>query len=378
MPAGRVDLVVVGLGAMGAAVAWRAARRGLRVAGFDARHPPHTEGSTHGHSRIIREAYFEHPQYVPLVQQAYTLWAELEAAARVRLFHATGGLMVGAPDGVVVSGTLRAASTHGLTVQTWTSDEIRQRVPALRPDAGMVGVFEPRAGVLAPEKAVSAMLALATSLGARVSMNEPVLEWEAAAETVTVRTARTELRSTAVVLAAGPWMPLVARAVAPPLAIERQVQYWYPTAGDSRFAPGTLPVFLVEGSDGQTLYGLPDQGRGVKLAQHHGGRLVSVETVDRRVGDDERSRFHALASRWIGGLPPAPAEATVCLYSNTPDGDFVLGAHTGTPNVYVCSACSGHGFKFAPAIGEAMVTELVDGAADDRLAPFRPSRFEGR
>ena len=363
---------------MGAAVAWRAARRGLRVAGFDARRPPHTEGSTHGHSRIIREAYFEHPQYVPLVQQAYTLWAELEGAAQVRLFHATGGLMIGTPHGAVVSGTLRAARTHGLAVQTWTAAEIRQRVPALRPGPGMVGVFEPRAGVLTPEQAVSAMLTLATRLGATLSFDDPVLEWQTTGDEVTVRSAGTELRAAAVVLAAGAWMPQVAREAAPPLTIERQVQYWYPTAGDPRFTPGALPVFLVEAPDGQTLYGLPDQGRGVKLAQHHGGQFVSVDAVSRDVGDDERLRFHALASRWIGDLPPTPAETSVCLYSNTPDGDFVLGRHPGMSCVYVCSACSGHGFKFAPAIGEAVVTELVDGVVVEGLAPFRPSRFERR
>ena len=374
----RVDLVVVGLGAMGAAVAWRAALRGLRVAGFDARHPPHLEGSTHGHSRIIREAYFEHPQYVPLVRRAYALWAELEAASRVRLFQATGGLMIGAPDGVVVSGTLRAARAHDLAVQTWTSAEIRQRVPVLRPEPDMIGVFEPRAGILAPEKAVSAMLGLAATLGARFAMDEPVLEWAAGDAGVVVRTPRQEVRSTAVVLAAGPWTAPLVRGLPLPLAVERQVQYWYPTAGDARFSPGALPVFLVDAPDGATLYGLPDQGRGLKLARHHGGAIVSADAVDRAVGTEEQARFHALASRWVGGLPPAAASATVCLYTNTPDGDFVLGRHPESPAVYVCSACSGHGFKFAPAVGEVVVSEVADGVTVEALAPFRPSRFAPR
>ena len=369
---------MVGLGAMGAAVAWRAALRGLRVAGFDARRPPHAEGSTHGHSRIIREAYFEHPQYVPLVQRAYTLWAELEAASRVRLFQATGGLMIGAPDGLVVSGTLRAARAHDLAVQTWTSAEIRQRVPALRPEPGMVGVFEPRAGILAPEKAVSAMLGQAATLGARFAMDEPVLEWAAGDTGVVVRTSTQEVRSAAVVLAAGAWTTALARGLQLPLAVERQVQYWYPTAGDARFAPGALPVFLVDAPDGETLYGLPDQGRGVKLARHHGGAIVSADAVDREVGAGERSRFHALASRWVGDLPPAATEVAVCLYTNTPDGDFVLGRHPASPAVYVCSACSGHGFKFAPAVGDVVVSELVDGVTLEALAPFRPSRFAPR
>lgn len=370
--------MVVGLGAMGAAVAWRAALRGLRVAGFDARRPPHAEGSTHGHSRIIREAYFEHPQYVPLVQRAYALWAELEAASRVRLFQATGGLMIGVPDGIVVSGTLRAARAHDLAVQTWTSAEIRQRVPALRPAPDMIGVFEPRAGILAPEKAVSAMLELAATLGARLAMDEPVLEWAALDAGVVVRTSTREIRTAAVVLAAGPWTAPLAAGMHLPLEVERQVQYWYPTAGDARFAPGALPVFLVDAPDGQTLYGVPDQGRGLKLARHHGGAIVSADAVDRVVGAEEQARFHALASRWVGDLPPAATEATVCLYTNAPDGDFVLGRHPESPAVYVCSACSGHGFKFAPAIGEAVVAEVADGRAGEALAPFRPARFERR
>ena len=134
MPDQQVDLAIVGLGAMGAAIAWQAAVRGLSVAGFDALAPPHTSGSTHGHSRIIREAYFEHPQYVPLVQRAYALWAELEKSAGTRLFQASGGLMIGRPGQPVVEGTLRAASEHRLPVQTWTADDIRTRVPALAPD----------------------------------------------------------------------------------------------------------------------------------------------------------------------------------------------------------------------------------------------------
>jgi sarcosine oxidase len=263
-------------------------------------------------------------------------------------------------------------------VQTWTSAEIRQRVPALRPEPDMIGVFEPRAGVLAPEKAVSAMLGLAATLGARVVMDEPVLEWAALDTGVVVRTSTREVRSTAVVLTAGPWTARLARGMQLPLTVERQVQYWYPTAGDPRFAPGALPVFLIDAPDGETLYGLPDQGRGVKLARHHGGAIVSADAVDRVVGAEEQSRFHSLASRWVGDLPPAATDAVVCLYTNTPDGDFVLGPHPGSPAVYVCSACSGHGFKFAPAIGEVVVSELVDGATVEALAPFRPSRFAPR
>lgn len=375
MPARDADLVVVGLGAMGAAVAWQAAARGLDVIGIDARTPPHSEGSTHGRSRIIREAYFEHPQYVPLVRRAYQLWAGLEHAARARLFQACGGLMIGAADGPVVAGTLRAASEHGLTVQTWTAADLRARVPPLQPLDGMLGVFEPRAGVLSPEAGVRAMLAAARMAGARLHTDEPVRRWAALGHGIEVETDSRTVRASTLALAAGPWLPALLGAPALPLQVERVVQYWYTGADPRTFAPAAFPVFLIEAPDGRMLYGLPDQGEGLKLAEHHGGEATTPESVRREVADDEQTAFHAFASRWVSGLPGEPAEASVCLYTNTPDRHFVLDWHPAAAGVYVCSPCSGHGFKFAPAVGEAVAAELAGARAGVDLSPFRLTRF---
>jgi sarcosine oxidase len=369
-----VDVAIVGLGAIGAAVAWQAAAQGLSVAGFDALAPPHQSGSTHGRSRIIREAYFEHPQYVPLVQRAYRLWADLETRARTRLFQATGGLMIGREDSVVIEGTRRAAREHGLAVQTWTLAEMASRVPPLRPSAGMIGVFEPRAGILAPERAVAAMLGAAQAEGAALHVNEPVAAWEPRGAAVEVRTATRRLTAGHLVLAAGPWLPGLLDGLPLPLTVERMVQHWYPS-GDARFAPSAFPVFLLEAPDGRMLYGLPDQGHGVKLAEHHGGAATTAATVHRVVTDAERAAFHSWARAWVHGLPAAPAESRVCLYTNTPDGDFVLDWHPAAPGVFVCSACSGHGFKFAPAIGEAVATQLRGGESRLDLTPFRVARL---
>ena len=225
MPDQQVDLAVVGLGAMGAAVAWQAARRGLTVTAFDALEPPHALGSTHGHSRIIREAYFEHPQYVPLVQRAYALWARLETDAQTRLFQACGGLMVGHPGRVLVDGTLLAAAEHALPVQTWRAEEIRHRVAALAPDDDMVGVFEPRAGVLAPERAVGAMLDQARRAGARLLLSEPVKRWSVEAGGIDVHSERRQIRARHLVLAAGPWLSSMLGGLRLPLTVERVVQY---------------------------------------------------------------------------------------------------------------------------------------------------------
>lgn len=375
MPDQQVDLAVVGLGAMGVAIAWQAALRGLSVAGFDAFEPPHTRGSTHGHSRIIREAYFEHPQYVPLVQRAYALWGELEASARTRLFQATGGLMIGRPGRTVVEGTRRAAAEHRLAVQTWAPSDIRTRVPALAPDDDMIGVFEPRAGVLAPERAVTAMLDQARRGGASLHVSERVLRWSPGPGHIDVHTASRHVRARRLVLAAGPWLQTILGELTLPLTVERVVQYWYPTAGDERFAPGALPVFLLEAPDGRILYGLPDQGRGLKLAEHHGGSIATADAVDREVSSKQRAAFHTFASRWIRDLPAEPVEASICLYTNTPDGDFILDWHPTAPGVFLCSACSGHGFKFAPAIGESVASAVATGASSHDLAPFRLARL---
>jgi sarcosine oxidase len=375
MPDQEVDLAIVGLGAMGAAVAWRAAIGGLSVAGFDAFEPPHTRGSTHGHSRIIREAYFEHPQYVPLVQRAYALWAELEASSRTRVFQACGGLMIGPPGGPVVEGTRRAAAEHSLKVQTWSPAEIRARVPTLAPDDDMVGVFEPRAGVLAPERAVSAMLDLARAAGARLHVSEPVREWTSAMGHVDVRTDRRQIRARRVVLSAGPWLGLLLGELRLPLTVERVVQYWYPTAGMPGFDPSSFPVFLLETPDGRMLYGLPDQGHGLKLAEHHGGSATSPDTAERDVSPAERAAFHAFAARWVPDLPAGPRDASVCLYTNTPDQDFLLDWHPTATGVFLCSPCSGHGFKFAPAIGEAIASLVATGASPLDLTPFRAARL---
>lgn len=360
---------------MGAAVAWQAVLRGLTVAAFDAHEPPHTLGSTHGHSRIIREAYFEHPQYVPLVQRAYALWAELEARAGTRLYQACGGLMVGRPGGVLVAGTLRAASEHALPVQTWDASHVRARVSGLAPDDDMVGVFEPRAGVLTPERSVSAMLEQARRAGAHLFLSEPVRRWNATGGHVDVYSDGRHVRAGHLVLAAGPWLASLLGQLRLPLTVERVVQYWYPTTGDERFTPAALPVFLLETPDGRMLYGLPDQGRGLKLAEHHGGASTTGDDVSRTVSSAERALFHAFASRWVRHLPAGPVEDAVCLYTNTPDGDFILDWHPAAPGVFVCSACSGHGFKFAPAIGEAVASVVATGTSPHDLEPFRLARL---
>jgi len=371
----RSEVIVVGLGAMGAALAWRLARRGVRVVGLDRYHPPHALGSTHGRSRIIREAYYEHPHYVPMVQRAFGLWAELEAESRTRLYQPTGGLMIGPADGPLVSGARTSAARHGVPVQVWSRDELAARVPVLTPPADAIGLFEPRAGVLDPERAVSALLSSASARGADLRFDALVAGFDVVDAGVIVRTAGGEqFGAERLVLAAGGWMTTLLPDLALPLVVERAVQYWFHTAGDARYAPGALPIFLLEAPDGRMLYGLPDQGHGLKLAEHHNGETSTADAIRREVSPAEPEQFLEFAAPFVPGLG-APSATAVCFYTNTPDEHFILDRHPRHDRVYLVSACSGHGFKFAPAIGELVADEIGGRAPFTDLTPFRLSRF---
>ncbi|AHG93512.1 FAD dependent oxidoreductase (plasmid) [Gemmatirosa kalamazoonensis] len=370
------DVVVAGLGAMGSAAAFELARRGASVLGLDRFAPPHASGSSHGRARIIREAYFEDPLYVPLVRRAYERWAELERLAGRTLLVPTGGLMLGPPDGVVVAGALRSAREHGLPHELLDAREVHHRVPGLRVTSDMVGVWEPRAGFLVPEAVIAAHLALAADHGAELRVEEPVRTWDAAGDGVVVTTARGTYRARRLVLAAGAWMSSLLGAASPPLVVERMVQHWFRPARDTGlYAPSRFPIFLCEYAPGRTWYGFPDVGDGVKVALHHQGEPADADTLRRTVAPAEIAYVHALLRTFLPDADGAHAESAVCMYTNTPDEHFVVDRHPAWPQVIVASACSGHGFKFSSAIGEILADMALGERPTFDLAPFRISRF---
>jgi sarcosine oxidase len=373
------DVLIVGLGAMGSAAAYELARRGRRVAGFDRWAPPHTLGSTHGRTRIIREAYFEHPLYVPLLRRAYELWAELEREAGRTLFRQTGGLMIGPPGGEIVAGARQSAEEYGIAHEMLSAAEVRRRFPAYAPPDDAVALLERRAGVLFPEACVAAFLELARRHGAELHTNEPVLRWEAHGGGASVMTERGVYRAARVVLAAGAWLPELAPELAPALAVERQHFHWFAPEGgaDPRdFGPERCPISLWELAPGRFFATFPDVGDGVKCGTHHEGEVTTPDLVDRTVREDEtaqeRARLAALMPRAAGTL----LDRRVCLYTNTPDHHFAVGAHPRHAAAIVASPCSGHGFKFASVVGE-VVAQLASGqpVAFD-LAPFDVRRLE--
>lgn len=382
----RHDVAVIGLGAAGAATAAALAARGLRVLGLDRHAPPHVHGSTHGETRMIREAYFEAPFYVPLVRRSFEAWRRLERRSGRALLQRTGGVMIGTPDGELVAGSLASARAHQLPHQELDAAEIRRRFPALRPDDDLVGVLEPRAGYLRPEACVTAFLDLARADGAELRAREPVERWSVEDGQVRLRTSEAERRADRAVFCAGAWTGRLLGGLDLPLEVERAVQFWFAPLHGGREAggtparellrPGRCPVYAWEEKPGRIWYGFPLQPRGVKVGFHYGGeRVTDPDAVRREVDSGEVEEMREVLRRWLPSAAGPLREASACLYTNTPDRHFLIGRHPHASNVVIASACSGHGFKFASALGEIVAALVLDEDPGFDLDPFRLDRF---
>ena len=368
------DVIVVGLGGMGSAAAAHASARGKRVLGIEQFHAAHDQGSSHGRSRIIRLAYFEHPAYVPLLRRAYELWRRLEEQTGRSVLQMTGGLMIGAPDSAVVAGSLRSAREHHLDHEVLEAADIRRRFPPLTPSTGIVALHEKAAGVVFPEEAIRAHLDVALDNGAHTYFGERVVEWTArpsGAIRVTtsrqgVTPSRGEYECERLILAPGSWAAELFRIPWLPLEVEPQQLHWFePAGGSAPFHADRFPIYIWDIGDGIQFYGFPadEEGR-VKVAFFR-SRITGEEPMR----DALRPCLPALAD---GRL----LETVSCKYTMTRDSQFVIGLHPDHPNVVIASPCSGHGYKFASVIGEVLADLAIDGATRHPIELFDPLRFK--
>ena len=370
--AASFDVIIVGLGAMGSAAAYHLAQRGQRVLGLDRFSPPHTMGSSHGQTRIIREAYFEDPIYVPMVQRAYVLWEELERAAATKLFLQTGGLMLGTPESAVFSGAKRSAELHGLPHEILSATDVRRRFPAITPSPGMLAVLEPRAGILFPEACVTAHLRMAGAHGATLRTEEPVQGWTATGNGVEVRTSQGTYHAGRLILSAGAWARELLPGLKAPLTVERQALFWFsPARNAAQLTSERCPIHLWQFDEQRFFYGFPDLGDGVKVACHHDGALGGPDGVAREVSAAEVDEMRGLLRRFMPDAEGAFQSATVCLYTNTPDEHFWIDRHPAHEQVWIASPCSGHGFKFSSVVGEILADLCITGRSAFDLGLFR-------
>ncbi|HJQ81889.1 MAG TPA: N-methyl-L-tryptophan oxidase [Lacipirellulaceae bacterium] len=382
------DAIVLGAGGVGSAVMLHLARRGARVLGIDRFHPPHDRGSSHGHTRVIRQAYFEHPDYVPLLVESYRLWRELEQQVGRHLFHQVGLIQAGPPEGHVVPGALRSAAQHNLAVEQLSANEIEKRWPGLRAAHHLIGAYEPGAGYLLVEDCVRAHLDAARAAGAEFLGETEVEAWSASGDEVRVKTARGEFTANRLVITAGAWagrnlLPLPmgegrgegAQSPKSPnpnplpkgegtikLTVRRKSLFWFEAAAAEYEVANGFPVFLFELPHG-VFYGFPKlDARGVKVAEHSGGRTVNDPlVVDRSIDRDERERLIQFLSAHLPGVSNKVMDHAVCLYTMSPDENFIVDRHPAHSNVVFAAGLSGHGFKFVPVLGRALAELALDG-----------------
>ncbi|MEO6166361.1 MAG: N-methyl-L-tryptophan oxidase [Chitinophagales bacterium] len=369
------DVAIIGAGAMGSAAAYHLAKTGRKILLLDRYTPPHSFGSSHGQSRIIREAYFENPMYVPLVQQAYVLWDLLEKESGKKLFLKTGGLMLGNKDHKVFHGASVSAARHGIEYDYLDGEGIKKRFPVLLPDQNTVALLEKNAGILFPEECIRTQLELAKKPNVSFHFNETALQLKSKSESVTIVTDKATYQAHKVIVSSGAWITSLFPELQLPLEVKRQVLFWFTCMDKNteKFLPQNLPVFIWEHAPNHIFYGFPDLGDGIKIAIHHQGQLTTADTIDRNVTHDELKKITAIVNHHFDAQL-AFHYSVVCIYTNTPDEHFIIDFHPAHHNIIIASACSGHGFKFSSAIGKILRDMTLEEKLDFDIGMFRLGR----
>jgi sarcosine oxidase len=367
-----VHTIILGLGSMGCAAALHLAQRGVRVLGLEQFSLGHANGSSHGHTRIIRQAYYEHPDYVPLVLRAYDLWYDLEQSIGEHLLTSSPCLSVGLPESELITGVVTAAQQHHLPIERFDASAIARRFPAFRIPAEYVGVVETTAGILAVDRCVLALANEARRQGANLRDNEPVVAWQREGSGFVVQTTKESYRSQRLLLTAGPW----ATSVLPQLRVMRQTAHWFAAKDRSLFRRDRFPVFLIDTPEGY-FYGIPaTDRRGVKVARHYGAPEVSdVSQIQREIHPEDESALRGFLREWIPEADAPMSDASVCIYTLSPDRHFVIDAVPNQEGAYVAGGFSGHGFKFAPVVGEILADLAQHGKTAHPIGLFAVDRF---
>jgi sarcosine oxidase len=371
------DVAIIGLGVMGSAALAALARRGSRVVGIDRFAPGHDRGSSHGATRVIRLGYFEHPSYVPLLRAAYPLWRELEARSGQSLMTITGIVEIGAPASDLVAGTLHSSRLHGLPHEILGAPSLMKRFPAFRVPDDFVAVFQPDGGFVRAEPTVAALQELASRFGAELMRKQRVLAVEPRRGGVRVTTECGEVLAGCAVVAAGPWVKSLLPQLAVPIRVTRQVAGWFEPADHARasFAAERFPVFLLQNPDG-VFYGFPADANGVKVAKHHHfDEAVDPDRYDRTVSAVDGAAIRNVLKAHLPEADGRLVAAQTCLYTMAPDSDFIIDRVPGCPAIIVAAPCSGHGFKFAPVIGEILADLAVAGRTGHDISRFSLKRF---
>ena len=384
------DVVIVGLGAMGSAALYQTTRRGGTAIGIDQFEPPHDRGSSHGESRITRQAIGEGDAYVPLALRSHEIWRELEAHTGQSLLTACGGLILGRPSNAAIHGqtdfvgnTIGAARRFGIPHEVLTPDEVSRRFPQCRLVGDETCYYEPGAGFLRPEACIAAQLDRARADGASVHCGQTVRRITADSKGTTVVTDSATYSAGHVIVTAGAWMPeLLGDGFSKLLRVYQQTMYWFAPEDASAFGQGRFPIFIWRhgAQEADHFYGFPVVGDGVKVATEQFAVATAADArrspVSAAAADAEARRMHhAHVHQRLVGVSDRCLRSVTCLYTVTPDFGFIIDRHPELDRVLVASPCSGHGFKHSAAVGEVLAGLAIDGGSRIDLTAFSIGRF---
>ena len=366
---------------MGSAACYHLAKRGTKVVGIEQFDIPHRHGSHHGKSRMIRKAYNEHPDYVPLLERAYVLWDELQEKSNEPILNRTGALYLCGSEDSVVTGSLKAAKEHGLSHRHLNASEIKSDFPMFQVDDHFEGFFEPDGGYLRPEDAIVEHAWQASGLGAMILTNTPVLDWTAESNGVEVRTAEGILHADQLILTAGAWTSQILKDLEVELTVTRQVQAWFePKTDPTLFSPDQFPCWFIETDAPHGHYGfpiLPGQ-KGLKIAEHRPGDAISIDQINKKVADptpDELDDLQKTLAKYIPEGAGRLLKSCTCLYTNSPDQHFIIDKLPSSNNLTLATGFSGHGYKFSSVMGEILADLAMEGTTRHPIEFLRLSRF---
>ena len=360
------DAIVLGLGGMGSAACYHLAQKGMRVLGLEQYSFAHDRGSSHGETRLIRQAYFEHLDYVPLLLRSYELWEQLQKEGGRTLLHRTGLVLYGPEEGgAILPGVEKTALHHSLPIQSLTAKEARDLYPYFDPPAGFRAILEPAGGYLEVENCVREHLSLASRLGATLLEGQRILRWTSLSGEVEVETYQHKYRAKSLIIAAGAWSEEILAELSLSLSIHRNHLFWF-QASDSYDVSRGVPCFGFELAEG-FFYGFPRLGEsGLKLAHHLPGQSVEPLSLFESNGIS-RPRLEDLdpvircAKQTLPGVDPFPIRSVSCLYEMSRDSHFIIDTHPQFENVAFAAGFSGHGFKFSTVVGEILADLVVTG-----------------
>ena len=367
---------VIGLGTMGSFAFWQLAKLGYDVTGFEQFTPGHKHGAGHGETRIFRTAYGEGIKYVPLLKESRKLWRELEKESGKNLYTETGGVMFGLPDDVFIETVQASVDQFHLPHEKWTSTDANKAFPQINFSENQVAIFEQFAGFIQAEKAIQTAIDQGIANGGQAILQTEVKAIIPNDAGVTVITDDNKYRFDRIIVAVGGWTNSLLPELNLPTTIERQVLVWYQAKNPELFSSERFPIFSRM-KDGIGFYGFPTvDGKTVKVAFHHGGKLVNhPDEVDRHIHESDLSSLNELVSVYLQDLIPNPVRAETCFYTNTPDEHFIVGHHKKVPNTILLGPMAGHGFKFAPILGRIAAEKTVNQKLTLAIDMFDPNRF---